>query len=50
MLCPEYWKPNNYELAKDNLYLIQLELAIICDSSTEYYKACYNLEGNIYIA
>ena len=49
ILCPEYWdenEPGFYEEAKQRLFHIKLELAILCEASKIYYKACYNLEGN----
>ena len=48
IVCPEYWDINDniaYQRAKDFLFSIRLEMAIVCEASAWYYSACYNLEG-----
>lgn len=52
ILLEEKWDQNNmeaYQTSRDRKFLIRLELAIVCIASTEYYRACYNLEGKINI-
>jgi hypothetical protein len=46
MICRNLWNQEIYENANNELFLIKLELAIVCDSSKKYYSACYNLEGD----
>ena len=48
ILLPELWNPNDLETTqanKERLFLIRLELAIVCEATIEFYKSCYNLEG-----
>ena len=49
LLISDYWPALNlleFNRSKENLFNIRLELAMVCDGSIEYYKACYNLEGD----
>lgn len=48
VFCPQYWEALDegaYNEAKQRLFNIRLELAIICEASKVYYSACYNIEG-----
>ena len=48
ILCPQYWAALDegaFNEAKQRLFNIRLELAIICEASKVYYSACYNIEG-----
>ena len=49
ILWPDPDNAATYEQAKDRLFNIRMELAIVCESSKIYYAACYNLEGTVKI-